>query len=62
MAPKTMPKKTMQTNIVTKDIIKVDIPAFRMKKNGNEGIIPPIRGAVPFMNETKKLANLSAFS
>ncbi len=62
IAPKIMPKKIIQTNIVIKDIKKVGIPAFCMKKKGNEGTIPPKRGAVPFMNETKKLANFSAFS
>ena len=62
IAPKTIPKKTIHTKIVTKDIKKVGIPAFCMKKKGIEGTIPPIRGAVPFVNETIKLANLSAFS
>ena len=62
IAPNIMPKKIIQTNIVTKDIKKVVIPAFCMKKKGNEGTIPPKRGAVPFVNETKKLANFSAFS
>ena len=62
IAPNIIPRKTIQISIVRKDIKKVGIPAFWIKKKGIEGTMPPIRGAVPFVSETIKLANLSAFS
>ena len=60
--PIKLPSRTIQTKIIKKEWIKVEILAFSVKKKGIRGIVPPKKGAPPLISETIMDANLSAFS
>ena len=60
--PKNIPKKIIQTKIITNEVIKQANPASDTKKNGNIAITPPKKGLIPLTKETTTPVKLSAFS
>lgn len=60
--PRNVPKKIIQIKIITKEVIKLVIPASATKKKGIIATTPPKNGLIPLTKETINPVKRSAFS